>query len=246
MGSKTSPRLGETVQRFEKPARSVNVVFLHCSAASRPDIDAHEINQWHLDRGWSGIGYHYFMTTDGTLQYGRDAEITPAAQSGYNTGSLAICLNGLHSHDFTEAQFARLRKFCDEINVAYGGIRFRGHREVAAKECPVFDYAAVLGLDANGMMVGSSPPALEPLPDDPVEMYEMTIARAQVSRSENNTHPNVRLAQGLLLSAGQDPGAVDGIAGSKFESAMLGFQKANGLLADGICGPNGWAGLESA
>jgi hypothetical protein len=156
MTTNNAPRLGETVQHFEKPGRTVSVVFLHCSAASRADIDAHEINQWHLDNGWAGIGYHYFMMSDGTLQYGRDAEITPAAQSGHNTGSLAICLNGLDPSDFTEAQFGPLRKFCDEINVAYGGIRFRGHREVAAKECPVFDYRAILGLDSGGMMSGSN------------------------------------------------------------------------------------------
>ena len=148
-----APRLGETVEHFEKPERAVDVVFLHCSAASRPDIDAHEINRWHLDNGWAGIGYHYFMMTDGTLQYGRDIEIVPAAQSGYNTGSIAICLNGLEVDDFTDAQLERLLEFCSEIDSAYNGIRFRGHKEVAAKACPVFDYQKVLALDSDGMMI---------------------------------------------------------------------------------------------
>jgi len=148
-----APRLGETVEYFEKPERSVNVVFLHCSATSNPDIDVHDVHKWHLDRGWSGCGYNYFIKTDGTLQYGRDLEITPAAQSGYNTGSIAICLNGLEVEDFTDAQLERLLEFCSEIDSAYNGIRFRGHKEVAAKDCPVFDYQKVLVLDSHGMMI---------------------------------------------------------------------------------------------
>jgi hypothetical protein len=31
-------------------------------------------------------------------------------------------------------------------------IRFRGHKEVAAKACPVFDYKKVLKLNKNGYM----------------------------------------------------------------------------------------------
>ena len=139
---------------FEAPNRAVTRVFIHCSAS---DIDAHDdisvMRRWHLDRGWSDVGYHYFIKKDGTIQKGRDLELTPAAQKDHNSGTIAICLHGLEKYAFTKAQFESLWKLCGEIKRAYnGGVTFHGHREVSNRTCPVFDYKAVLGLDDNGVM----------------------------------------------------------------------------------------------
>lgn len=233
--SSCCPRLNETVTTFEKPQRKVSVVFVHCSAASRADIDAAEINQWHLANGWSCIGYHYFVKTDGTIQYGRDIERTPAAQSGYNTASIAICANGLHKSDFTEAQFKSIRWLCQQIDGAYGGdMRFRGHCEVAAKGCPVYDYAAVLGLNEAGYMVeggGALPPPVATIP-----MVTVTSNFAQVGLGD--THPHVGWVQSLL-----GLGTVDGIFGQMTDSAVKSFQQREGLTPDGIVGKATWQRL---
>lgn len=143
---------------FSKPRRHVDRVFVHCSAS---DAEAHDdvsvMREWHLKRGWNDVGYHFFVKKDGTLQTGRSVEQTPAAQSGHNTGTIAICLHGLEVSKFTETQFFTLRRLCEDINAAYGGsVTFHGHREVAAKDCPVFDYRAVLGLDNQGKMVATA------------------------------------------------------------------------------------------
>lgn len=132
---------------FKKPKRAVSKVFIHCSAASRVTVDAKEVDLWHKQNGWAGIGYHFFIKTDGTLEKGRDLERIPTAQSGHNTGSIAICLNGLLVSDFTEAQFNTLRALCKEIDNEYKKkITFHGHCEVSPKTCPVFDYKKVLKL----------------------------------------------------------------------------------------------------
>jgi len=140
------------MQGFKKPSRRVNKVFIHCSASDHAHHDSVKVmDQWHRARGWSGVGYHTFIRKDGVLEMGRDLERIPAAQSAHNPGSIAICLHGLDIDKFTEAQFDTLREYCKEINEAYGGnVTFHGHREVAAKACPVFDYKAVLNLDADG------------------------------------------------------------------------------------------------
>lgn len=135
---------------FKKPNRPIDTVWIHCSAASRKSVTVDEVRQWHLDRGWSDIGYHYFIDSDGVLHEGRSLEKAGAHVRGHNKRSIGICLNGLHVGDFTEKQFDTLRKLCDEIDNAYGGMRFRGHNEVAAKACPVFDYRAVLNLSKKG------------------------------------------------------------------------------------------------
>lgn len=141
--------------KFEKPNRDVDRVFIHCSASDNPaHDDVAVIRDWHVnDNGWSDVGYHYFIQKNGNIQLGRDIEQTPAAQSGHNTGTIAICLHGLDVVKFTDDQFSALYELCAQINDVYlTHITFHGHKEVAAKECPVFDYRGVLLLDEAGRM----------------------------------------------------------------------------------------------
>ena len=53
----------------------------------------------------------------------------------------------------------------------------------------------------------------------------------------------VKTLQEKLNAKGFDSGNVDGIFGSKTKAAVLAFQKANGLAADGIVGPLTWGKL---
>jgi len=240
--SACAPRLGQTVESFVKPKRAIDTVFIHCTASSNPSVDAKTVNQWHLNQGWSCIGYHAILTTNGVLQHGRDWEQTGAHASGYNTGSLGISLNGLNVSDFNEKQFERLRTFCEEINNAYGGrMRFRGHREVAAKECPVFDYRKVLGLDRNGYMVADDLVDTSPTPMSQIPMVSVTASLAQIGRGDS--HPHVKWLQSLLTVAGFPAGTADGAFGDKTDAAVRGFQRSQGLAADGIVGEVTWARL---
>lgn len=139
---------------FTKPSRKVDRVFIHCSASDHAHHDnVPAIRKMHLDRGFNDIGYHYFITKAGKLEDGRPIGKTPAAQRGHNTGSIAICCHGLREDKFTKEQFATLKKLCTAINNAYNGrVTFHGHKEVAAKACPVFDYKKVLKLDEFGRL----------------------------------------------------------------------------------------------
>lgn len=137
--------------KFVKPKnRPVTRVFIHCSASDRPEDDnVATITAWHKARKFSTIGYHFYINKNGICFNGRDIELIPAAQEGYNSGSIAICLGGLR--DFTPEQFATLKDLCQQINRTYAGfVTFHGHCEVSAKTCPVFDYKTVLGLADRG------------------------------------------------------------------------------------------------
>jgi N-acetyl-anhydromuramyl-L-alanine amidase AmpD len=140
---------------FIKPKRNVYTVFIHCSASDNPDHDSIDvINEWHQARGWSTVGYHYFIRKDGTIEEGRSLERTPAAQKGHNTGSIAICIHGLELALFTEEELASLRHLCEEINESYKDITFHAHNEVNSnKTCPVIAVKEVLGLTDDGQMV---------------------------------------------------------------------------------------------
>ena len=49
--------------------------------------------------------------------------------------------------------------------------------------------------------------------------------------------------QHLLLNAGFNPGAIDGIFGSMTQSAVIAFQRSKGLTPDGIVGVMTWTAL---
>lgn len=154
---------------YRPPYREVRRVFLHCSASDADGDDykgeqlVHTIRAWHLQRGWSDVGYHYLIDMDGLIVTGRPLDRIPAAQRGHNTGSVAIMVHGLTR--FSDAALGAVRALCAAINAAHGGrVTFHGHREVSTKACPVFDYRSALGLDGNGRMplhpdVEGAPPA---------------------------------------------------------------------------------------
>ncbi len=138
--------------QFVAPKRRVNRVFIHCSASDNPKHDdVSVIRQWHLQRSFSGVGYHFFIKFDGTIQCGRNIELTPEAQEGNNTSTIAICCAGLSR--FTEAQFNSLRLLVKAINAAIPKATYHGHCEVSKKTCPVFAYKTVLGLDSKGVLI---------------------------------------------------------------------------------------------
>ncbi len=54
---------------------------------------------------------------------------------------------------------------------------------------------------------------------------------------------NVKVLQRALRRAGFDAGNIDGVFGTRTESAVRAFQRASGLTVDGIAGPRTWAAL---
>ncbi len=61
---------------------------------------------------------------------------------------------------------------------------------------------------------------------------------------QGDTGMLVLILQNALRNAGYDPGPLDGIFGRRTLSAVLAFQKANRITADGVVGPRTWAALE--
>lgn len=228
---------------FVKPHRPVRKVFIHCTAS---DVPAHDniatIDRWHKDRGWSGIGYHFLIHKSGEMSPGRSLEIVPAAQAGYNTGSIAVCLHGLAKDKFTEAQFATLRKFSAAVDRAYNdAVTFHGHCEVAAKACPVFDYRKVLALDARGQMPDELPPKPGADSDD------IVLPSRTLRRTPNRTDAHeVRLLQTTLNEIGYGPIDVDGWFYNQTAAAVRRFQTDHFLVVDGVVGAATWEALTDA
>ena len=46
--------------------RKIDSIIIHCSATKvGQDFTAADIDRWHRERGFNGIGYHYVVCLDG-------------------------------------------------------------------------------------------------------------------------------------------------------------------------------------
>lgn len=75
----------------------------------------------------------------------------------------------------------------------------------------------------------------------------LTTARARAVPTmvlrQGDRGSEVTVLQELLTSAGQSPGAADGIFGPRTQEAVFAFQSASGIAVDGIVGRQTWAAL---
>ena len=222
---------------FTKPKRHVNRVFIHCSASDNPEHDDVAVmRRWHLARGWLDVGYHYFIRKDGICQVGRDIERTPAAQSGNNTGTIAICLHGLDINKFTAAQLNMLKRLCVIIENSYGSkvLTYHGHREVANKACPVFDYKKVLRLDSVGYLgiIDLKDKLVEPI--KPEKFAHIKLAELSIGVR----HPHVKILQVLLGGL-----EIDGVLGDLTAERLILFKKARGYYKSAVVNNYVWQAL---
>ena len=52
-----------------------DTIVIHCTQTPKDmDIDVAKVTEWHTQRGFDTIGYHYLIKRDGTLQTGRDED----------------------------------------------------------------------------------------------------------------------------------------------------------------------------
>lgn len=149
---------------------STALIVFHCSATKpSQDIGRREIEEWHLAKGWSAIGYHFVIRRDGRLELGRPMGDIGAHVEGYNSSSVGVCMVGGLLEDgtgepndvkkFTPAQWLTAHLVAQFLRLAYPDARLCGHRDLSPdlnhdgkiqprewlKTCPGFDAVSVLG-----------------------------------------------------------------------------------------------------
>jgi N-acetylmuramoyl-L-alanine amidase len=133
--------------RLKKSRRTINEIIVHCTATPEGrEVSVSEIRQWHKQRGFSDVGYHYVIHLDGTIEPGRDVDLVGAHCTGYNTYSIGVCyVGGMDAQNKnpkdtrTLKQKEALCKLLEFLKVLYPGARIYGHRDFANKACPSFD-----------------------------------------------------------------------------------------------------------
>ena len=128
-------------------SRRIDKIIVHCTATpeGRP-VTVDEITRWHIQRGFSTIGYHYVVYLDGSIHEGRNINVAGAHTTGQNTGSIGVCYVGGLTKDGTKpkdtrtnAQKDALEKLMITLKANYPKATIHGHCEYANKACPCFD-----------------------------------------------------------------------------------------------------------
>ena len=132
--------------------RVITLIVVHCSAV-KPDqlSSAAQIDSWHRERGFHlGIGYHYVIRRDGTIEPGRPEWMIGAhchvKGHHYNSHSIGICYEGgldargQPDDTRTAAQKQTMRQLLEDLHQRYPRAMIVGHRDLSHdRDCPCFD-----------------------------------------------------------------------------------------------------------
>src|SRR3546814_20542244 len=80
--------------------KSTQFITVHCSATPEGKrFDATDLDSWHLKQGWAGIGYHFVVQLDGSIDAGRPEGAVGSHVEGYNGSAIAAVYIGGADHD---------------------------------------------------------------------------------------------------------------------------------------------------
>ena len=147
VGPKTWAALGST-----NNSRNIREIIVHYSATPQGEnFTVEQIRQMHLARGFSDIGYHWYIDHDGNLFKGRDENLAGAHTIGHNSISIGICYCGgcpsrsvknwknIGMDTRSEKQKSALLNLLKDLKKRYPNATIHGHNEFANKPCPGFD-----------------------------------------------------------------------------------------------------------
>ena len=121
----------------------------HCSATKlSQDYTKEKLERDHKNRGFSAIGYHYYIRKNGVLEIGRPEDQIGAHVKGFNDKSIGVCYEGGLAEDGspqdtrTAEQIMTMHRLLRDLRRKYPTTKIVGHRDLLkyrTKSCPCFD-----------------------------------------------------------------------------------------------------------
>ncbi len=97
-----------------------------------------DVHRWHLNKGWAGIGYHYFISKAGEIYEGRPKDTVGAHTYGYNDNSVGVCFEGnFDREEMGDRQLNAGIKLLCRLRQDYSDATIVRHGQlVKGKSCP--------------------------------------------------------------------------------------------------------------
>lgn len=117
------------------------IVIHHTGNPTDDDLSAEEIHESHLAQGWSGIGYHFVIRKDGTIELGRPMDTIGAHAYGENSHTIGIHVCG--NFELAEPTPQQIEScatlvawLADKYGIDIDTDTVVGHRDLMATACP--------------------------------------------------------------------------------------------------------------
>ena len=196
--------------------KSTERIILHHAAAKT--CSAEDIHRWHLNKGWSGAGYHFLVRKDGKIYRLRPEDKVGAHAYGSNYNSIGVCFEGDYMvENMPEEETKAGQELVAYLKNKYGISEVEVHKRVNATSCP--------GDNFPFNQIANATEIITPKPS------EETGKIAQIQNALNEKY-------GLVIDA-------DNIYGNETKKALvkglqteLNKQFEGNLVVDGIFGTN--------
>ena len=124
----------EWSEELEGDNEPTKLVYHHTAIKN---ISPEDINKLHKNKGWKGIGYHYYIRKDGTIYKGREDDAEGSHVKGYNKESIGICVEGNFEEEYlSDEQIESLKKLSLYICLKYNIKDILPHKELGKTLCP--------------------------------------------------------------------------------------------------------------
>tara|TARA_R100000664_G_C2733831_1_gene123802 strand:+ start:778 stop:1188 length:411 start_codon:yes stop_codon:yes gene_type:complete len=121
--------------------RAIRKIIVHHSASSA--VSKEKIEEWHIERGFSEIGYHYVIQAGGLVRLGRKIDRIGAHCKGHNSDSVGVCVVGSFENGapVPGSQWVSLVSIVSDLMVQFDlSVKdVYGHKELGQTLCPGFD-----------------------------------------------------------------------------------------------------------
>ena len=182
---------------------ATNGVVMHHAAATT--CSAEDIHRWHLDNGWAGIGYHFFVRKDGSIYRGRPIDTVGAHTYGRNSDTIGVCFEGnFEKEEMPEAQknagvelvswilelypqITKVTKHMDHVATACPGKKFP-FKEITGGEKPKKKEGA-LELFAEPLYISSTAEKKSTVVTGTYYLWSDEVIRGRVKIT--NSHENI-------------------------------------------------------
>lgn len=115
----------------------ITTIVIHHSASE--DQTAFDYADYHIStHNWPGIGYHYVIDPDGTVNQTNKLTTVSYHVASNNTPSVGICVSGnLNNHPMTAAQERALKALISRLRtILPNKLTVAGHRDFGTTDCP--------------------------------------------------------------------------------------------------------------
>ena len=115
----------------------VSDIIIHHSEVTSPHT-VEDIHRWHQNKGWAGVGYHYFISKAGDVYQGRPLYAVGAHAKGHNRDSIGVCFEGdFNKETISDEQFDASVMLLTLLSLAYDSADIVPHSSLSKdKTCP--------------------------------------------------------------------------------------------------------------